>query len=637
MAEHNHQHHDHVQPLDHCCENPDDPGLLSHIALSLSGGGLRATGFHLGALDMLDRLDLLERVHILSSVSGGSLVGTSYALCQQEGKGIQACFDNLYEFLPGLNTLEEILSLVNGQKDLFPSGRRDLITSMANVLHEEYFSKFYRSHRFGQFWDNSDSHLSEIMFNATEFKTGTAFRFQKSQFHCRIGNGHVHIEEEHARAMRMGDVMAASACIPAGMEPMFFPDDFHWPDDDKPGRPFCSKVADYIEKQTGDRNVALMDGGVYDNQGLSSILLAMLRRDRARHRDTACMELEEGSDLEPASVEQWSGWLQRFTRASTARSELRDEERGVDLSHLRLFIISDTPVRSPTFYPSKPLALGGKKGFFASRTLGQYDAFFWILTVLMLLSAGENFLELWGGAVPLTWESELAGMTHKLIGFLIPAFVCGTLAAAMIWVRLQIVRMNKKLADIMPAFRHRPWHYLKKLRLGDVAQMLNLRVGSTMALTSKIFMNRIRQLGYSTVYSSGVEEHSLSSRIMTNEIFTLLDASKRDEAITAPSEDMCTIINLAAHTRTALWLSPEVDFEGHKEMDVLVSAGQMTTCYNLLRHLRWRYGGERGEIPAGSLAGQLYQRTLALWEQLRVDPMCLVEARKASGRLAGDA
>src|SRR5574341_1819348 len=43
------------------------------IGLSLSGGGFRATVFHLGVLARLAEEDLLEQVAMVSSVSGGSL------------------------------------------------------------------------------------------------------------------------------------------------------------------------------------------------------------------------------------------------------------------------------------------------------------------------------------------------------------------------------------------------------------------------------------------------------------------------------------------------------------------------------------------------------------------------------------
>ena len=42
------------------------------IAIALSGGGVRATVFHLGVLARLTRQSLLESVTLLSTVSGGS-------------------------------------------------------------------------------------------------------------------------------------------------------------------------------------------------------------------------------------------------------------------------------------------------------------------------------------------------------------------------------------------------------------------------------------------------------------------------------------------------------------------------------------------------------------------------------------
>src|SRR5215211_7220944 len=51
------------------------------IALALSGGGFRATVFHLGVLARLAQEQRLEDVNILSTVSGGSLcVGLIHAL-----------------------------------------------------------------------------------------------------------------------------------------------------------------------------------------------------------------------------------------------------------------------------------------------------------------------------------------------------------------------------------------------------------------------------------------------------------------------------------------------------------------------------------------------------------------------------
>lgn len=44
------------------------------IALALSGGGIRAMAFHLGMLKFLAERSLLEEIHRVSTVSGGSLL-----------------------------------------------------------------------------------------------------------------------------------------------------------------------------------------------------------------------------------------------------------------------------------------------------------------------------------------------------------------------------------------------------------------------------------------------------------------------------------------------------------------------------------------------------------------------------------
>jgi predicted acylesterase/phospholipase RssA len=50
------------------------------LGLSLAGGGFRASLFHVGVLRRLAELDILRRVEVLSTVSGGSITGALYAL-----------------------------------------------------------------------------------------------------------------------------------------------------------------------------------------------------------------------------------------------------------------------------------------------------------------------------------------------------------------------------------------------------------------------------------------------------------------------------------------------------------------------------------------------------------------------------
>jgi predicted acylesterase/phospholipase RssA len=57
-----------------------DHGALGTVGIALSGGGLRASLFHLGLLASLAERGLLGRVEVLSCVSGGSILGTYYYL-----------------------------------------------------------------------------------------------------------------------------------------------------------------------------------------------------------------------------------------------------------------------------------------------------------------------------------------------------------------------------------------------------------------------------------------------------------------------------------------------------------------------------------------------------------------------------
>lgn len=49
------------------------------IGLALSGGGSRAMAFHLGCLRALDDVGILDQIRVLSTISGGSVIGAYYA------------------------------------------------------------------------------------------------------------------------------------------------------------------------------------------------------------------------------------------------------------------------------------------------------------------------------------------------------------------------------------------------------------------------------------------------------------------------------------------------------------------------------------------------------------------------------
>ena len=61
-----------------------ESAFIGKVGLALSGGGFRASLFHIGVLAKLAELDILRRVEVLSCVSGGSIVGAHYYLQLRE-------------------------------------------------------------------------------------------------------------------------------------------------------------------------------------------------------------------------------------------------------------------------------------------------------------------------------------------------------------------------------------------------------------------------------------------------------------------------------------------------------------------------------------------------------------------------
>ncbi|PJG53332.1 hypothetical protein CVM73_20715 [Bradyrhizobium forestalis] len=61
-----------------------ESAFIGKVGLALSGGGFRASLFHIGVLARMAELDVLRRVEVLSCVSGGSIIGAHYYLALRE-------------------------------------------------------------------------------------------------------------------------------------------------------------------------------------------------------------------------------------------------------------------------------------------------------------------------------------------------------------------------------------------------------------------------------------------------------------------------------------------------------------------------------------------------------------------------
>lgn len=246
-----------------------EPGPLGPLAISLSGGGYRAAAFHLGALRLLHRAGLLRDVVGLSTVSGGSIVGMAWTVSLVDGVPFDE-FDRCFsDFLQRTNVIGLALDDLTSRRSAHQGEMPSLIRSAADVYADP---ALFGQRRFGEVLDAAPERLQlqEAIFNSTEFHTGVDFRFRRSANpHARIGNGSYRVRREVARHIRLADIVAASSCFPGGFEPFVFPQQFHWPAD----FPLPRALQELGPKYAAP-GLPLMDGGIYDNQGVESLLLA---------------------------------------------------------------------------------------------------------------------------------------------------------------------------------------------------------------------------------------------------------------------------------------------------------------------------------------------------------------------------
>ena len=212
-----------------------DEHPLGNIALSLSSGGTRACGFHLGTLAYLDRVDLLKDVSVLSSVSAGNMIAAKYALTLKtapEDEPLHDTFRRFYEefywFSMNLDLVTRVFEKLSAGPERHStrkSRRRKVVLAVADINDES--EDMFNGARFEVFWGRRRIHIQDLIFNATEFKTGLAFRFQyKNKERRRSGNLFIPLPETWARKARLADIVAASYGMPIIFEPIFFPRTF---------------------------------------------------------------------------------------------------------------------------------------------------------------------------------------------------------------------------------------------------------------------------------------------------------------------------------------------------------------------------------------------------------------------------
>lgn len=223
----------------------------SPIALALSGGGIRAMAFHLGALKFMAELSLLERVARISTVSGGSLVtGLIYAANDFKWPTSKQFLDDLYDRIT--NDLCARSMIRGTAKQLRSPKNWRFLLSRANLLALEL----------RQNWGlgvplSVIGSAPEWSINGTTAENGKRFRFKNGEI------GDWELGYANAPDFLLGDALAVSAAFPGGFGPLVIDaTQFVWKK-----RPWGATKGTEQEVHLPYARLHLYDGGVYDNLG----------------------------------------------------------------------------------------------------------------------------------------------------------------------------------------------------------------------------------------------------------------------------------------------------------------------------------------------------------------------------------
>lgn len=274
------------------------------VGLALSGGGFRASLYHLGVLAQLAELDVLRNVEVLSCVSGGAIVGAYYYLKVRH---------LLQEKVDQDITREDYIRLVHEMIDEFVSGVQKNIRTRVAINPLKNFRMFWssdysRTVRAAELYEHylyslvKDGHpakkerylndltiapLTEtadglrkdtninpkyqnwrrnakipiLVLNAATLNTGHTWQFTASWMgeapagidtdidgNDRLRRMYYSEAPEGHKRIRLGQAVGASAAVPGVFQPLT------------------------MDKLYPDRILRLADGGVCDNQGVDTLL-----------------------------------------------------------------------------------------------------------------------------------------------------------------------------------------------------------------------------------------------------------------------------------------------------------------------------------------------------------------------------
>jgi predicted acylesterase/phospholipase RssA len=557
---------------------------FQNIAIAFSGGGFRAAAYSLGALTYLNSLkiegkSLLERISFVSSASGGTITAMSYTAQRQKSIGFEAFFNDLLLHLSGESLLEEVLTTLNDDtswSNPATQKQRNLINSFAKV----YDKTIFKGETLEVYFNKNYHQGMEVCFNTTEFYRGLSFRFQTSGTSDKrqvIGNNYLWFDNNHLevfKSIKLADILAASSCFPMGFEPIVFPEDFSYNDSESKTLSVqqlrsamhyenYSEESFSLDEGSSLDSFGFMDGGITDNQGLSSLMLADKKRQkRAKPNPFDLIIVTDVASYfmdsyDPPILDKHLGWRENtIGRYTIVPEELLTKVKTWQSAALAATIVFFVIA---CLFDSSWIRLPATA--FAAVSITLYLA--------ILLAKRSS-----------TGKAIIAKLSHfDLKQFLFANF------------RLERTFSGSIIDKLIG--------YLKLTKLGVFEQMIKARISSVMIMVTDVNLKQVRRLIYEKFYNDPcwddrrvpnfIYELSSHNRITRQRRFeskgrlkwVATDADK--QLLVEGLENLQPIAEEARTTGTTLWFDQSQT--KNETLKKIVTTGQFSICANLLEYI----------------------------------------------------
>lgn len=529
------------------------------IGMSFSGGGYRAATFDLGALSFLNsiRLEdgrtLLDCVRVLTSVSGGTIPAMKYMLARARGQRVDEMVEQLFDFLCNEDLVSRAMDEMSTQK---ANPDASLIRIMARI----YDSCLFDNAEMVDIIEHFDRiPVKDYTALATDFDNSLPFRFRLTEGRMTdgqrltygvFGNQKHNIGRSVVEHITPGEALACSSCFPSGFEPMMYPDDFK-----------VAQHADIASRIT--KRFGIMDGGVSDNQGIESVLLAeerMYKYREDRSRKDKALDLVIISDVA-------SPYMEGYTPSEHVLPKSMGK---LTLGRLRNYGLISEAVAITLFIIA--LVLGSK---------------FWMGVISVILAI-----------------TTLANIAFALL-------------------------KNKMFSAIGKTFIGNNATFISHLKFSTIESLLMNRAKSVLSMSSVVFLKRIRQMSYNSIYS----DKKWNNRVVTSTIYELrpdetwqsMDKNDTLPEYLVPSEAIQQNSVLAASMGTTLWFTPEDKAAGMPQ--AILSCGQYTMCFNLLDYIEKIEKDPTNLTQGHELIKACKPQLMEAWQKFQADPQWMLPKR----------